>query len=221
MQKRFADRLDAGQQLAAQLASYADRADVLVLGLPRGGVPIAYEIAKALHLPLDICLVRKLGVPKQPELAMGAIASGGIMVLNQEVLRSFHIPDSVVQEVAAVEQQELERREQVYRGDRPMPEVSDRTVILADDGIATGSTLRAAVAILREQEPERIVVAVPVAPPASCEQLKTVVDELICLVTPDRLYSIGQWYQDFSQTTDAEVCQLLEQAGSLNRDGRL
>ena len=221
MQKRFADRSEAGQQLAAQLRSYADRADVWVLGLPRGGVPIAYEIAKALHLPLDICLVRKLGVPEQPELAMGAIASGGIMVLNQEVLRSFHISDSVVQKVAAVEQQELERREQVYRGNRPMPEVSDRTVILADDGIATGSTLRAAVAILREQEPERIVVAVPVAPPASCEQLKTVVDELICLVTPDRLYSIGQWYQDFSQTTDAEVCQLLEQAGSLNRDGRL
>jgi putative phosphoribosyl transferase len=213
-QKCFSDRSDAGRQLAAKLEDYTDRPDVLVLGLPRGGVPIAYEIAKALHLPLDICLVRKLGVPEQVELAMGAIATGDIMVLNQDVLRSLNIPHSTVLEVAAVERQELERREQVYRGDRPALQVKDRTIILVDDGIATGSTLRAAIAILRQQEPHQIVVAVPVAPPASCEGLKTVVDELVCLVTPDCLQSIGQWYQDFSQTTDAEVCRLLEQASS-------
>ncbi len=210
MHTRFADRSEAGQQLAAQLGSYADRADVLVLGLPRGGVPVAYEIAKALHLPLDICLVRKLGVPGQVELAMGAIASDEIMVLNQEVLRSLHISDSTVREVAAVERQELERREQCYRGDRPALPVSDRTVILVDDGIATGSTLRAAIAILRQQEPDQIVVAVPVAPPSSCEALEALVDKVVCLIMPDRLNSIGQWYEDFSQTTDAEVCRLLK-----------
>ena len=209
MYKRFSDRSEAGQQLAARLESYADRDDVLVLGLPRGGVPVAYEIAKALHLPLDICLVRKLGVPGQVELAMGAIASDEILVLNQDVLRSLHIPDSAVLEVAAVEKQELERRDRLYRGDRPALPICDRTVILVDDGIATGSTLRAAIAILRQQKPAQIVIAVPVAPPTSCEALEALVDKVICLITPDRLNSIGQWYHDFSQTTDAEVCELL------------
>jgi putative phosphoribosyl transferase len=216
MQKRFSDRSDAGQQLAAKLKDAdllkpADRVEALVLGLPRGGVPVAYEIAQALHLPLDICLVRKLGVPGQVELAMGAIAAGEIMVLNQDVLRSLDIPESTVREVAAVERQELKRRERVYRGDRPVVQVRDRTVILVDDGIATGSTLRAAVAVLRQQEPRRIVIAVPVAP-ASCEGFKLLVDDLLCLIMPDRLHSIGQWYQDFSQTSDAEVCRLLELA---------
>jgi putative phosphoribosyl transferase len=209
MPLRFRDRQEAGQQLAAKLGAYANRSDVLVLGLPRGGVPVAYEIAQALKAPLDICLVRKLGVPGQEELAMGAIASNGVLVLNQEVLDSLGIKRSTLLDVVAIEQQELERREQVYRGNRAAPQIGDRTLIVVDDGIATSSTLRAAIAVLRQQAPRSIVVAVPVAPPNSCEALKTLVDDVICLSMPNRLNSIGQWYQDFSQTTDEEVCRLL------------
>ncbi|MBD3881318.1 phosphoribosyltransferase [Phormidium tenue FACHB-886] len=212
MQIRFRDRQDAGQQLAAKLSQYANRLDVLVLALPRGGVPVAYEIAQELKVPLDICLVRKLGVPGQEELAMGAIATGDILVLNQEVLQSMDISRSSLVEVAAAEKLELERRQKTYRGDRLAPEVSNHTVILVDDGIATGSTLRAAIAVLQQQNPREIIVAVPVAPPSSYEALKTEVSEVVSLLTPTHLNSIGQWYRDFSQTSDEEVCRLLEQA---------
>lgn len=209
MKFQFRDRTEAGQLLAAQLTEYANRDDVLVLGLPRGGVPVAYEIAKALHAPLDICLVRKLGVPGQKELAMGAIAPDGVMVLNQEILRSLNISRDTLLAVAAEEKQELERRDRQYRGERPQPEVCDRVVILVDDGIATGSTLRAAVATLRQRQPRQIVAAVPVAPPSTCTGLKAILDGVICLATPDPLHSIGMWYKDFSQTSDQEVQQLL------------
>jgi putative phosphoribosyl transferase len=209
MNPRFLNRTEAGRLLAEELAEYANRTDVLVLGLPRGGVPVAYEISRALNAPLDICLVRKLGVPGQEELAMGAIAPGDVMVLNNEILRSLNISRQSLLEVADAEKRELARREQVYRGDRPMPKVQGRTVILVDDGIATSSTLRAAIATLRQQQPASIVVAAPVAPLPTCDSLGQVVDDVVCLMTPDPLYSIGAWYKDFSQTTDEEVIQLL------------
>jgi putative phosphoribosyl transferase len=189
--------------------SYADRSDVLVLGLPRGGVPVAYEVAKALHAPLDICLVRKLGVPAHKELAMGAIASGGVRVLNYEVVSWLRISGKTIDEVAARELKELQRRDRAYRGDRPQPEMRDRTVILVDDGIATGATIRAAIAVIKSQHPARLIVATPVAPPSTCEELKTEVDEVVCLTTPELFYAIGLWYEDFSQTTDDEVRELL------------
>lgn len=212
MSSRFRNRTDAGQRLAKRLADYADRPDAIVLALPRGGVPVAYEIATALHLPLDICLVRKLGVPGQEELAMGAIAPGGIMVLNDEIVRSLRIDESTILEVAEREQQELERRDRAYRGDRPPPSLQNRTVILVDDGIATGSTLRAAIAVVQTQAPQSIVVAVPLVPPSTCSTLKSFVNDLVYLVAPERLQSIGGWYDDFSQTSDAEVQQLLQQS---------
>jgi len=211
MKPRFHDRTEAGKLLAAQLGEYADRSDVWVLGLPRGGVPVAYEIAQALNLPLDICLVRKLGVPGQPELAMGAIASGDVMVLNHEVLKSLEISRLALQQVMDTEQQELERRDRAYRENRPEPDVQGKTVILVDDGIATSSTLRAAIATLRQKHPKEIVVAVPVAPISACESLRAIVDKIICLNTPEPLNSIGIWYVDFSQTSDQEVRHLLAQ----------
>ena len=211
MKPRFHDRTEAGKLLAAQLGEYADRSDVWVLGLPRGGVPVAYEIAQALNLPLDICLVRKLGVPEQPELAMGAIASGDVMVLNHEVLKSLEISRLALQQVMDTEQQELERRDRAYRENRPKPDVQGKTVILVDDGIATSSTLRAAIATLRQKHPKEIVVAVPVAPISACESLRAIVDKIICLNTPEPLNSIGIWYVDFSQTSDQEVRHLLTQ----------
>jgi len=211
MKPRFHDRTEAGKLLAAQLGEYADRSDVWVLGLPRGGVPVAYEIAQALNLPLDICLVRKLGVPGQPELAMGAIASGDVMVLNHEVLKSLEISRLALQQVMDTEQQELERRDRAYRENRPEPDVQGKTVILVDDGIATSSTLRAAIATLRQKHPKEIVVAVPVAPISACESLRAIVDKIICLNTPEPLNSIGIWYVDFSQTSDQEVRHLLTQ----------
>jgi len=211
MKPRFHDRTEAGKLLAAQLGEYADRSDVWVLGLPRGGVPVAYEIAQALNLPLDICLVRKLGVPEQPELAMGAIASGDVMVLNHEVLKSLEISRLALQQVMDTEQQELERRDRAYRENRPKPDVQGKTVILVDDGIATSSTLRAAIATLRQKHPKEIVVAVPVAPISACESLRAIVDKIICLNTPEPLNSIGIWYVDFSQTSDQEVRHLLAQ----------
>ena len=206
----FRDRSDAGRQLAAKLAAYADRSDVLVLALPRGGVPVAFEVARELHAPLDVFLVRKLGVPGHKELAMGAIASGGVRVLNEDVVRMLRISDDVIDAVGAEERQELERRERTYRGNRPAPDVRGRTVILVDDGLATGSTMRAAIAALRQQRPARIVVAVPVGAPETCAEFQGEADEAVCARTPEPFYAVGLWYGDFSQTTDEEVHDLLE-----------
>ncbi|HYT92459.1 MAG TPA: phosphoribosyltransferase [Gemmataceae bacterium] len=208
----FRNRTEAGRQLAAKFAAYADRSDVLVLALPRGGVPVAFEVARALHAPLDVFLVRKLGVPGHEELAMGAIASGGVRVLNEDVVRPLRIPGEVIDAVAAEERQELERRERSYRGDRPAPDVRGRPVILVDDGLATGSTMRAAVAALRQQRPARIVVAVPVGAPETCAEFQEEADESICARTPEPFYAVGLWYGDFSQTTDEEVHDLLARA---------
>lgn len=210
MKTTFRNRTEAGRLLAQRLKpTYANRSDVLVLGLPRGGVPVAFEVAKVLHTPLDICLVRKLGVPGHKELAMGAIATGDIMILNEEVVRSLSISQTAIEQVAASEQQELERRERAYRGDRPTPDLNQRTIILIDDGIATGSTFKAALTAIKQQQPKCIVAAVPVAPPDVCNQLKAEVDEVVCLSTPQRLSSISLWYEDFSPTTDEEVRYLL------------
>lgn len=195
--------------MALRLTDYANRSDLLVLGLPRGGVPVAYEVARELHAPLDVFLVRKLGVPGQEELAMGAIASGGVRVINEDVVSHLHIPDSVIDAVAKQELRELERRELAYRGDRPSPDVKDRTAILIDDGLATGSTMRAAALALRKQDPAQIVVAVPVAAAQTCDEFRGVVDEIICAVTPEPFYGVGLWYEDFSQTSDEEVRELL------------
>jgi predicted phosphoribosyltransferase len=205
----FRDRAEAGRRLAAMLAPYADRPDVLVLALPRGGVPVAHEVARALHAPLDVFLVRKLGVPGHEELAMGAIATGGVRVLNDAVVCALDIPPELIGIVAAEEQRELERRERAYRGDRPPPDVRGRTVILIDDGLATGTTMRAAVAALRTQNPARIVVAVPVGSPDTCEELQAEADEVHCAETPEPFYAVAIWYGDFTQTTDEEVRELL------------
>jgi putative phosphoribosyl transferase len=210
----FKDRRDAGKHLAAQLTGYADRDDVLVLALPRGGVPVAYEVAKKLRAPLDIFLVRKLGVPGHEELAMGAIASGGVRVLNDEVVDYLRIPAAVIDSIAAKELKELERRERAYRGDNPEPDIRNKTVILVDDGLATGSTMRAAAAALRQQEPARIVVAVPVSAPQTCDEYRMGVDEIVCAITPEPFYGVGMWYDDFSQTTDEEVRELLARSTS-------
>jgi putative phosphoribosyl transferase len=210
----FSDRADAGRVLAEQLRHYADRPDVIVLALPRGGVPVAYEVAKALHAPLDIFVVRKLGIPGHEELAMGAVATGGVRVLNDQVVKGLSIPGFVIDAVANWELQELERRERLYRGDRPPPEVRGKTAILVDDGLATGSTMLAAVKALRKLGPARIVVAVPVASPDTCELLKEYVDETVCAATPEPFYAVGLWYRDFSQTTDEEVRELLERSAA-------
>ncbi|AFY75858.1 putative phosphoribosyltransferase [Pleurocapsa sp. PCC 7327] len=211
MTTRFRNRTEAGQLLAKKLTAYANRKDVLVLGLPRGGVPVAYEVAKALNAPLDICLVRKLGVPGHKELAMGAIASGGVRVLNYDVVSWLNISGKTIDKVAQKELRELQRRDRAYRGDRPPADARDRTVILVDDGLATGSTMRAAVAVLREQQPKSIVVAVPVAPPDTCKTLSAEVEEVVCLMTPEPFYAIGLWYENFAQTTDEEVRELLNE----------
>jgi putative phosphoribosyl transferase len=213
----FRDRSEAGRMLAERLAHYAGRDDALVLALPRGGVPVGYEIAQALHLPLDVFVVRKLGTPGQPELAMGAIASGGVLVVNHDVVGALGIPDYQIREVAEMEQQELERRERQYRGDRPPLDARGRTVILVDDGLATGSTMRAAAAALRRMQAARIVMAVPVAAPNTCAQLRAEGDEVICAETPEPFLAVGQWYRDFSQTTDEEVRELLERAAENQR----
>ena len=206
----FRDRADAGRQLAARLAGYADRPDVLVLALPRGGVPVAFEVAQALDAPLDIFLVRKLGVPGHEELAMGAIATGGVRVLNAAVVHGLGIPEDVLATVVAQEEHELQRREQLYRSGRPAPEVAGRTVILVDDGLATGSTMRAAVAALRRRQPARLIVAVPVGSQETCAELGAEADEVVCAHTPEPFYAVGIWYADFAQTTDAEVRDLLD-----------
>lgn len=214
----FKDRTTAGQQLAEQLSSYADRPDLLILALPRGGVPVAFEVAKALHADLDVYVVRKLGVPGQPELAMGAIAAGGVSVLNQSIITAHQISAAMIEQVATQEHQELERRERLYRGDRPLPILRDRTIIVVDDGLATGATMRAALQALRLQQPAQLIVATPIAAEATCRQLEMLADRVICVEVSDRLSSIGYWYTDFSQTTDETVCGLLQQAREHRHD---
>jgi len=207
--KPYRDRRDAGRYLAAKLAGYAGRPDVLVLALPRGGVPVAYEVARALDAPLDVFLVRKLGVPGHEELAMGAIATGDVRVLNTEIVNGLALSSEEIDAVTRMEERELARRERLYRDDRPPPNVRDRTVILVDDGLATGSTMHAAVAALRRQGPQRIVVAVPVSAPSTCQELRGVADEIVCVATPEPFYAVGLWYEDFSPTSDEEVRALL------------
>ncbi len=215
MQSRFRDRVAAGRQLAADLAEYAHRPDIVVLALPRGGVPVAYEVARALGAPLDVFLVRKLGVPGQEEVAMGAVATGGVRVLNDSIVRSLGIPREVIDAVTARELEELAHRERLYRGDRPPVDVRGRTVILVDDGLATGATMVAAVRALRQRGPARIVVAVPIAPPETCAALRAEADDVVCTMTPEPFRAVGVWYQDFSQTTDDEVRALLARSAPL------
>jgi predicted phosphoribosyltransferase len=215
MMMQFRNRVEAGQQLSKRLAKYANRPDVLVLALPRGGVPVGYEVAQVLNAPLDVFVVRKLGVPGHEELAMGAIATGGVRVLNGEVVEGLSISDEVIDAVAARELHELERRERAYRDDRPAPEVQGRIVILVDDGIATGSTMKAAIEALRQLEASRIVVAVPTAALSTVREMRRDVDDLVAVMTPADFSGVGQWYQDFSQTTDEEVRDLLERSSRL------
>jgi putative phosphoribosyl transferase len=208
----FRDRADAGELLAERLSKYANRNDVIVLGLPRGGVPVAFEVARKLHVPLDVFVVRKLGVPGHCELAMGAIATGGVRVLNEEVVQELGISELTIDAVAIDELKELARREQAYRGHDGSPVLRGKTVILVDDGIATGSTMRAAIKAIQKQQPARLVVAVPTAAPTSYHEIKDQVDELVALMTPEDFYAVEQWYEDFSQTSDADVTRLLEEA---------
>jgi putative phosphoribosyl transferase len=212
MSKLFHDRTEAGQVLADLLREYAGRKDVLILALPRGGVPVAFEVAQALDAPLDIFVVRKLGLPSNEELAMGALASGNIRVLNDEVVQSFGISERTIEAVAEKEQVELERRERLYRGDSDLPSIRGKTVLLVDDGVATGSTMRAAVAAIRGQHPAQIIVAVPVAPPSTCDTLRTEADQVVCVATPEPFYAVGQWYRVFDQTTDRQVRELYERS---------
>jgi predicted phosphoribosyltransferase len=215
----FQDRGEAGRHLAGMLRHHAGRPDVLVLALPRGGVPVAYEVALALRAPLDVFLVRKLGVPGHPELAMGAIASGGARVENAQVIRALGIPARAVEQEAAVAREELARRERLYRDDRPPPEVRGRTVILVDDGLATGATMRAAAAALRRLGPARLVVAVPVGATQTCAEFADVADEVVCAEPPEPFLAVGRWYEDFAQTTDDEVRDLLAGAAHLAAPG--
>jgi putative phosphoribosyl transferase len=208
----FKDRVDAGRLLAMQLKEYANQPDLLVLGLPRGGAPVAFEVARALKAPLDVFLVRKLGTPGHEELAMGAIASGDVRILNDMVVKGLNIDNEAINQVTERELKELQRRERQYRGDNPEPELHNRTVILIDDGLATGTTMRAAAIALRQQQPARIIVAVPVAAPETCDEFRDLVDEVVCAVTPRELYAVGLWYEDFSQTSDDEVVELLERS---------
>jgi putative phosphoribosyl transferase len=212
MAPRFRDRFEAGRRLAASLQQYASHPNLLVLALPRGGVPVGYEVARSLRAPLDVMLVRKLGVPGHEELAMGAIASGGIRVISNDVVRALGIPDRAIATIAAHEEHELKRREEAYRGGRAPPEVEGRTVMLVDDGLATGSTMRAAVAALKVQNPKWLVVAVPVAASETCEALRREVDDVICALAPEPFFAVGNWYQDFSQISDHEVRELLRDA---------
>jgi putative phosphoribosyl transferase len=208
----FRDRSEAGRHLAERLRAYSGRDDVIVLALPRGGVPLGYEVAKALGAPLDVFVVRKVGVPGYEELAMGAIASGGVLVLDEGLLRTLGIGRAALERAIADEVQELQRREVAYRGDRDPPRLEGKTVILVDDGLATGSTMRAAAHAVRQLNPARIVVAVPVAAAETCNEIRNDVDEIVCDLTPTPFHAVGLWYEDFSQTTDDEVRELLAQA---------
>jgi predicted phosphoribosyltransferase/erythromycin esterase-like protein len=213
----FRDRREAGRLLAEKLTAYANRRDMLVLALPRGGVPVAYEVAHALGAPLDVFIVRKLGVPGYEELAMGAVATGGVRVLNPQIIDRLGIPTHLIDAVAAREEKELARRELLYRGGRPPPDVRSRTVILVDDGLATGATMQAAIQALRQQQPARIVVAVPTASPETCEEMRAEVDDVVCAITPEPFHAVGLWYQDFSQTTDEEVRDLLAPRDTMDK----
>jgi putative phosphoribosyl transferase len=206
---RFRNCSEAGKLLASNLTQYANRSDVLVLGIPHGGIIVAFEVAKALNAPLDICLVRKLGVPEHPELAIGAIAADGFEVLNENLLDWLRISGHTIAEVADRELQELQHHDRIYRGDRSPLDIRARIVILVDDGLATGAMMRAAIGALKPQQPQRIVIAVPVAPLDTCDRLRTEVDEVVCLMTPEQFCGIGLWYEDFTPTTDDEVCELL------------
>jgi predicted phosphoribosyltransferase len=208
----FSDRREAGAVLARQLESYKDRKDVVVLALPRGGVPVAYEVARALNAPLDVFVVRKLGVPAHRELAMGAIAPGGVRIVDNNIITSYGVSQAAVERVSREELAELERRERAYRSGRESVELSGRIVLLVDDGLATGSTMKAAVQAARARGPERIVVAVPVAAPKTCRELAEIADEIVCARTPEPFAAVGQWYVDFSQTSDAEVRELLRES---------
>lgn len=212
MNSTFRDRAEAGRALAAQLGEFAGKPDVLVLALPRGGVPVAFEVARALDAPLDVFLVRKLGVPGREELAMGAIATGGVRLLNEEVVRGLRIDPATIDRVAAEERAELERRGRAYRDGHSPPDPAGKTVILIDDGLATGASMRAAVIALRRLGPARIIVAVPVAAPSTCEEFADLVDQVVCALTPEPFFAVGYWYEDFSQTTDDEVRELLARA---------
>lgn len=209
---QFRDRKDAGRKLAQGLLRYAGCSDVTVFALPRGGVPVAYEVALVLNVPLDVFIVRKLGLPGHEELAIGAIASGGVRVLNNDIIHAMNIPQEVINIVVRREMQELQRRESIYRGNRSAPDVRDHTVILIDDGLATGASMRAAVMGLRAQHPARIVVAVPTAAREVCDAFEFEVDEIVCVMTPDPFYGVGKWYEEFSQVSDEEVRNLLEEA---------
>ena len=216
--RRFRDRSEAGRRLAELLAQYAGRPDVLVLALPRGGVPVGFEVARALGAPLDVFVVRKLGVPGHEELAFGAVATGDARVLNAEVVRRIGIDDETIESLSAEARREVERRERLYRGDRPPPDVREKTAILVDDGLATGATMRAAVAALREQHPSRIVVAVPTGSPETCQELAAEADSVVAVTTPEPFLAVGFWYEDFSQTTDDEVRALLAEAAPAPRE---
>jgi predicted phosphoribosyltransferase len=215
---RFRNRTEAGRALARVLSRYAGRDDVVVLALPRGGVPVAYEVAKELGAPLDVFLVRKLGVPGHEVLALGAIASGGVLVLDDGVVRWLGISEDQIQKTLARELDELRRREAAYREGRPLPDLKGKTVILVDDGLATGASMQAAARAVRRHDPARIVVAVPVASRATCDQFREEVDEVVCAVTPAPFYAVGNWYEDFSQTSDEEVRELLELAAEQRRE---
>jgi len=208
----FHDRAEAGRSLAERLRNYARRDDVVILALPRGGVPVGFEVAKALEAPLDVFIVRKLGLPGQEELAMGAIASSGGIVLNEDVVAMAHVPRRVIGQVAAEERQELIRREREYRGDRPPPDLAGKICILVDDGLATGASMKAAAMALRERGPARVVVAVPVAAASTCVEFRQIVDEVVCAMSPEPFHAVGLWYEDFSQTSDQEVRELLVKA---------
>lgn len=218
MQLRFENRREAGEYLAEQLAKYADRSDVLVLALPRGGVPVGYEVARALDAPLDIFTVRKLGVPGHEEYAMGAIATGGVRVLNEAAVAQLDISEAEIEEAARQEQEELERREQLYREGRPAPRIEGRTVLLVDDGMATGSSMAAAVKALRHYDPSSIVVAVPTASHATCKEFEDFVDDVVCAITPEPFMAVGVWYEEFAQTTDEEVRELLRKGRPFGRE---
>jgi putative phosphoribosyl transferase len=208
-QRRFADRADAGRRLAERLVHHAGRDGVIVLGLPRGGVPVAAEVARALHAPLDVFVVRKLGVPSDEELAMGAIAGGGVLVLNDRVVADLHLSEQTIAAVAAAELEELERRERAYRGERPPADLAGRVVLLVDDGLATGATMRAAARAVRMRAPRRVVVAVPVAAAETARSMRAEADEVVCVVEPDGFRSVSGWYEDFTPTSDDDVCAAL------------